>query len=143
MTVTEQASNCLFCRIIEGTKPSFRVYEDDAVFACLDRFPITAGHTLVMPKAHYSGMVDIPADIIARVFDVTRRVGRSFYTMKYTGVNYFVNEGSDAGQVIFHMHCHVIPRGPSDGLDFRVRRKGMTDGDMEGAARNIRERMEP
>ncbi len=141
MNSTGHDADCLFCKLIRGTMPSFKVYEDDFAFACLDRFPITAGHTLVMPKSHHSKLVDLPFDLTAKMFDVTRRIGRAFYAMNYTGVNYFVNEGSDAGQVIFHVHCHVIPRRPSDGLDFRVRRKGLTESDMEEAAGSIREHM--
>lgn len=143
MNSDERDSDCLFCRIIGGTMPSFRIYEDDFVYACLDKFPITAGHTLVMPKVHHSRLVDLPSDLTAKVFDVTRRIGQSFYSMKYTGVNYFINEGSDAGQVIFHVHCHVIPRGPSDGLDFRIRRKGLTETDMYETAEKISRNMKP
>ncbi len=138
---TEPDTDCLFCSIIAGKSPSFMVYEDEFIYACLDKFPITPGHALVMPKLHYSGLVDLPAELIAKVFEVSRKIGRAFYSLNYTGVNYFVNEGSDAAQVIFHVHCHVIPRGHSDGIDFRIRRKGMTDTDMKETALRLREKL--
>ncbi|MBX8643387.1 MAG: HIT family protein [Thermoplasmata archaeon] len=142
MSENRENGKCIFCDIIDGKAPGFRVYEDEDVFACLDKFPITAGHTLVMPKMHVAALVDLPDQAVGRMFAVSKIIGRAFYRMKYTGVNYFVNEGSDAGQVIFHVHCHVIPRMTSDGLDFRVRRSRMTESEMSEAASRIRSELE-
>jgi histidine triad (HIT) family protein len=130
--------NCVFCQIMDGTAPAYTVYKDDEIFACLDKFPITARHTLVMPRKHVSTLVDLDEQLTSRMFNICRKIGSSFYAMKYSGVNYFVNEGADAGQVIFHVHCHVIPRNHNDGLDFRVRRSRMTDAEMSQAAESIR-----
>ena len=130
--------SCVFCQIIDGKAPGHRVYEDDNIFACLDKFPITAGHTLVMPRKHVPTLVDLDERLTSEMFNLCRKIGSSFYAMNYSGVNYFVNEGADAGQVIFHVHCHVIPRNHNDGLDFRVRRNRMTDGEMGQTADRIR-----
>ena len=130
--------NCVFCRIIEKRAPAYTVYENDTAIAFLDTYPIVPGHTLIMPKAHVSDMTDLPDELVAAMFDVAKLVSRSFYSMGYTAVNYMVNEGADAGQVIFHVHCHLIPRKSDDGLDFRIRRFRLSNEDMEDSASRIR-----
>ena len=135
---SEFSENCVFCRIIKGKAPAYTVYENDRAIAFLDTFPIVPGHTLVMPKSHFSGMTNVPVDLIASVFDVAKLISRSFYSMGYTAVNYLVNEGADAGQVIFHVHCHLIPRRPDDGLDLRMKRSRLESKIMETTAYGIR-----
>lgn len=130
--------NCVFCRIIEKKAPAYTVYENDRAIAFLDTYPIVPGHTLIMPKTHVSDMTDLPGELVAAVFDVAKLISRSFYSMGYTAVNYMVNEGADAGQVIFHVHCHLIPRKPDDGLDFRIRRFRLSNEDMEDTASRIK-----
>lgn len=130
--------NCIFCRIIEGKAPSFRVYENDMAIAFLDTFPIVPGHTLIMPKVHIADMTDVPGELVASVFDIAKLISRSFYSLGYTAVNYLVNERADAGQVIFHVHCHVIPRKPNDGVDLRMRRARLPGEEMEKTASSIR-----
>ena len=130
--------NCVFCRIIEGKAPSFNVYENDLAIAFLDTFPIVPGHTLIMPKVHIADMTDVPGELLTSVFDIAKLISRSFYSMGYTAVNYLVNERADAGQVIFHVHCHVIPRKPNDGIDLRMRRARLPGEEMERTASSIR-----
>lgn len=131
--------NCVFCRIVEGTSPAYVLYENEKSIAFLDTFPIVPGHTLIMPKVHISQMTDLPGDLVVSVFDIAKLISRSFYSMGYSAVNYLVNEGTDAGQVIFHVHCHLIPRKNGDGLDFRARRSRIESVLMESAASRIRE----
>lgn len=130
--------NCVFCRIIEGRAHSHKLYENDLAIAFLDTYPIVPGHTLIMPKVHISDMTDVPGGLVAAVFDIAKLISRSFYSLGYSAVNYMVNEGADAGQVIFHVHCHVIPRKPEDGLDFRMKRSRMPVEEMEQTAVSLR-----
>lgn len=132
-------TGCVFCRIVEGSSPAYVLYENEKAIAFLDTFPIVPGHTLIMPKVHISQMTDLPGDLVVSVFDIAKLISRSFYSMGYSAVNYLVNEGSDAGQVIFHVHCHLIPRKSADGLDFRARRSRMDGDTMEGTASRIRD----
>lgn len=135
---TLRPESCVFCRIIEGGSPAYVIYENDMAIAFLDTFPIVPGHTLIMPKVHISDMTDMPGELVASVFDIAKLISRSFYSMGYTAVNYIVNEGADAGQVIFHVHCHLIPRRQADGLDFRMSRARMPGDEMEATASRIR-----
>ncbi len=130
--------NCIFCRIADGKAPSYRIYENDSAIAFLDTFPIVPGHTLIMPKVHIADMTDVPGSLVASVFDIAKLISRSFYSLGYTAVNYLVNERADAGQVIFHVHCHLIPRRPNDGIDLRMRRARLPGEDMEKTASSIR-----
>lgn len=132
-------ANCVFCRIAAGSSPAYVLYENEKAIAFLDTLPIVPGHTLIMPKVHISQMTDLPGDLVVSVFDIAKLISRSFYSMGYSAVNYLVNEGSDAGQVIFHVHCHLIPRKSGDGLDFRATRSRMDGNSMEQTASMIRD----
>ena len=109
--------DCIFCKIVVGEIPSLKVYEDDIVIAFLDNQPVNIGHTLVVPKAHYSDCLETPDSIMADVMAAVRRVGAA--AMKATGAGGFnvgINCGPVAGQVVMHTHVHVIPRFAGDGL---------------------------
>lgn len=107
---------CLFCEIVKGTIPSHTVYEDDAVVAFLDIRPVNPGHLLIIPKAHVSNYLEAPIETVAMLARVTRQLAPA--VLKAVGANAFnigVNCGRDAGQVVFHLHFHLMPRFPDDG----------------------------
>jgi histidine triad (HIT) family protein len=113
MVMTE---NCLFCRIIEGKVPSEKVYEDTAVFAFLDVFPASEGHTLVAPKKHFSRFTDMDAESVASLFEATRKITAAIEeAFSAEGSNIGINDGKVAGQEVPHVHVHVIPRRKGDG----------------------------
>jgi len=128
---------CIFCDIIEGRREAFRIYEDEEIFACLDKFPITRGHTLVMPKLHVARLTDLPARLTGRMMEVSCAVARSMYTMHSTAINFLINEGEDAGQIIFHVHCHVVPRYGNTGQNFRMNRMQLSKDEMENIRQTI------
>ncbi|HXW67454.1 MAG TPA: HIT domain-containing protein [Thermoplasmata archaeon] len=101
--------NCVFCAIVEGRAPAYKVYEDEATVAFLDLFPFTRGHLLVVPKRHAPRLTDYaPEDQAALVRTLSvmcRRAER--LTADY---NVAMNAGARAGQIVFHLHFHVIPR---------------------------------
>ncbi|MCG2892433.1 MAG: HIT family protein [Vulcanisaeta sp.] len=102
--------DCVFCRIIRGEEPAYVVYEDDYVIAILDKYPINRGHTLVMPKKHYRDITEIPSEELCRVIEVVKVVTMAVMrALKAPGVRIVQNNGAEAGQVIFHIHFHVIP----------------------------------
>ncbi len=110
------ALNCLFCRIVRGEIPAVRIFEDDATLAFLDINPIVKGHTLVIPKAHFDPLMNTPDDVLARVIRTVRLVARAHVAgLRAEGVNLHQSNGSPAGQVIPHLHFHVIPRFAHDG----------------------------
>jgi len=108
--------DCLFCRIIEGKVPSEKVYEDTAVFAFLDVFPASEGHTLVAPKKHFSKFTDMDAESVASLFEATRKITAAIEeAFSAEGSNIGINDGKVAGQEVSHVHVHVIPRRKGDG----------------------------
>jgi histidine triad (HIT) family protein len=100
---------CLFCEIVAGRAPAHKVYEDKDTLAFLDLFPITRGHTLVIPKRHVDRLTELREeeyeDLFRTVVGVCRRIER--LTPDY---NVAVNQGKLAGQIVFHLHFHIIPR---------------------------------
>ncbi|MBU5594007.1 HIT family protein [Amphibacillus sp. MSJ-3] len=111
--------DCIFCKIIDGEIPSAKVYEDEDVYAFLDISQVTKGHTLVIPKAHvkniYQTDEDIASQLFARVPKICQAIEKSF---KPKGINILSNTGELAGQSVFHLHLHLIPRyDQTDGFN--------------------------
>lgn len=101
----------IFCKIVDGEIPCYKLYEDDDVLAFLDISQATKGHTLVIPKKHYDNFLTIPQEEMHKVMNVAQRIGQ--ITIKYLGaqgVNILSNCYEAAGQTVMHFHVHVIPR---------------------------------
>lgn len=108
---------CVFCKIISREIPAYIVYEDEKVLAFLDQRPTSLGHTLVVPKSHYANLEEISEEDLAALMLAVKKVGRLLKD-KLGIAGYNVNENNDpvAGQVVNHLHFHVIPRAENDGL---------------------------
>jgi histidine triad (HIT) family protein len=107
---------CLFCRIVTGEIPSKKVYEDDHSFAFLDINPRNPGHTLVIPKKHYTTLFDMPPKEVGRLYESARAVAEAVRSgTKADGLSVVQSNGNAAGQVVSHMHIHLIPRYMSEG----------------------------
>ena len=101
----------VFCRIIDGEIPSYKLYEDDDVIAILDISQVTKGHTLVISKKHYENFLATPKEVMHKVMDVAQRIGQAqITTLNAKGVNILTNCYPEAGQTVIHFHVHVIPR---------------------------------
>jgi histidine triad (HIT) family protein len=103
--------SCIFCKIVRKQAPASIIYEDEAVMVFLDIRPLNMGHTLVIPKAHYVDIFDIPQNLLSQVHKVAKLV--SFAVKKATsadGISIIQQNGKAAGQDIFHLHVHVVPR---------------------------------
>lgn len=109
-------TDCIFCDIVDGEIPSYTVHEDEAAMAFLDANPLARGHTLVIPKAHYERVTDLPADLATDVFaavhDLTDRIERA---VDADATTIAFNNGTAAGQEVPHVHAHIVPRSPDDG----------------------------
>jgi histidine triad (HIT) family protein len=126
--------DCIFCKIVAGELPSARVYEDDHTLAFLDIAPVVKGHTLVIPRTHHDRITDAPDEVLAHVVAAVSRVARALVaSLGADGFNVTQANGEIAGQVVPHLHFHVIPRFARDG---RVRhwKQGSYDGADEMAA---------
>ena len=103
--------NNVFAKILRGEMPCYKVYEDDKALAFLDIMPRAAGHTLVLPKAPARNILDISADDLAHVMKVAQRVAKaSMQVFGAEGITIQQFNESAGGQVVFHLHVHVIPR---------------------------------
>ena len=110
-------SECIFCRIVNGDIPCAKVYEDDAIIAFLDLGPMTRGHTLVVPKKHCANLLEFSAEDAPELISALQKVGSA--VMRATGAKGFhvlQNNFPAAGQTVFHLHWHVIPRSEGDGI---------------------------
>ena len=128
--------DCLFCKIIRGEVPSFKVYEDDKTLAFLDIRPVNAGHTLVVPKDHATNIFDITPQDWAAVAETTRKLSIVIEkALEADGVNIAMNNREHAGQVIPHPHVHIIPRYKSDGFKLMPQRQYKTNEAEETLAK--------
>ncbi|CAM3179114.1 HIT family protein [Filibacter tadaridae] len=114
-------TSCIFCKIIEGSIPSVKVYEDEHVFAFMDIMPVTKGHVLLIPKTHRENVYDLTEDEASNLFAVAPKIARALKEeFKPVGMNLLQNNGAFAGQSVFHFHLHFIPRfDETDGIDFK------------------------
>ncbi|PDV97436.1 HIT family protein [Candidatus Chloroploca asiatica] len=105
----------IFTKIVNGEIPSAKVYEDDLTLAFLDINPASRGHTLVICKPELPSLLDLPPDLLAATTRTTQLVARALMAaLEPDGFNILQNNGSAAGQVVFHYHVHIIPRWHSD-----------------------------
>jgi histidine triad (HIT) family protein len=102
-------SKCVFCEIIAGRAPAYRVYEDESTMAFLDLYPFTRGHLLVVPKRHGARLTDLGAEDQSALVRTLERVLRQAERLT-PDYNVALNAGAKAGQIVFHVHFHVIPR---------------------------------
>ncbi len=108
--------DCIFCKIAAGEIPSKKVYEDDTVLAFYDIQPAAPVHILVIPKAHISGCCDISSEnshVVAHIFEVIARVTSELGVTDYRVVS---NNGTEAGQTVFHLHFHILGGKPLKGM---------------------------
>jgi len=129
----------VFCKIIRGEIPCYKVFEDQDVLAFLDISQVTKGHTLVVPKDHYDNFLSVPQEVMHKVMDVAQRIGQVQISMLGAkGVNILTNCYEAAGQSVKHFHVHVIPRyDDEDGL--RLEMKDSSEGlNLPAIAKDLR-----
>ena len=131
-------SDCILCKIIDGTIPSAKIYEDDLVYAFLDISPINFGHTLVIPKEHHQSAATIPEETAGRMFRIASRIGIQLKRLEeFDAYNLHLADGTAAGQVVMHAHLHVVPRGAEDGFRWNWRQLTYPEGKMIALAAEI------
>ncbi|HEX5923946.1 MAG TPA: HIT family protein [Baekduia sp.] len=131
-------SDCAFCNIISGELPASIVYEDERHVAFLDARPLFEGHTLLVPRAHVETLADLTPDAVAPFFTLTQRLAVAIpQAMGAKGT--FVAMNNIVSQSVAHLHCHVVPRNPKDGLRgfFWPRTKYADDAARDAVAARI------
>lgn len=108
---------CVFCQIVHKEKDAYLVHEDEECIAFLDAYPVTEGHTLVIPKEHYQNIYEIPEDNLAHIMKICKRLALDYQQIFQTiGLNIIQSNGIVAKQTVFHFHVHLVPRYYDDGL---------------------------
>ena len=128
----------ILARIVRGEIPSARIFEDERVMAIMDAFPQSRGHALVLHKTSQArNLLDVEPEALAEVMEAVRKVARAVTaTLKPDGVVVTQFNGAPAGQTIFHLHVHIIPRWEGEGLASHGR--GMADpGELQALAADI------
>ena len=111
--------NCIFCKIIKGEIPSYKVAETEEAYAFLDIGPLSVGHTLVLPKKHIKNIFEADPKDLYPVLDLVQKIAALMKEkLPCDGVNILVNNGEAAGQSVHHCHWHIIPRFVGDGYKF-------------------------
>ena len=115
------AGGCVFCEILAGRQPASIVHRDGASCAFMDIFPVNPGHVLVIPNAHAAVLAELEPEAGAQLFRVGQQLAAALRRteLRCEGVNLLLADGEAAGQEIFHVHLHVIPRYRGDGSGFR------------------------
>ncbi|KAM1660889.1 hypothetical protein ACFX2K_003827 [Malus domestica] len=138
-------NGCVFCKIIRGESPAFKLYEDDVCLCILDTSPLSRGHSLIIPKSHFSSLKATPPDVVAAMCSKVPFISSAI--MKATdsdSFNLLINNGRAAGQVIFHTHIHIIPRKALDCLwaSESLRRRPLnSDQEASRLADHVREQL--
>ena len=108
--------DCIFCKIVSKEIPAKILYEDDDTISFLDAFPITKGHTLVIPKKHFPQIQDMPENVNQKLFDTVHKIIPKTDSVKGSTL-VLIHNGKESGQEIMHVHIHLIPRGLDDSGD--------------------------
>jgi histidine triad (HIT) family protein len=134
---------CIFCGIIRGTRPSIKIFEDDNMIAFMDYKPVTKGHILIAPKRHTELLTELEDSLAGDMIVLAKKVGKALKKSKLNchAINYIMSDGAEAGQRIFHVHMHVIPRYRGDGFGLRMPERDEEETDekkLERTAAKIR-----
>lgn len=112
--------DCIFCKIVNGESPSYKIYEDRDIIAFFDLSLGNDFHTLVVPKDHYQNIFDIDSEVLAKLIKVVKKISKAYeVNLNIKNMNIVQSNGIYAGQEVFHYHVHILPRDRNDGVEFK------------------------
>ena len=124
--------DCIFCKIAAGEIPSRKIYEDKDLIAIMDLSPTSKGHSLIIPKEHYTNIYDIDEEIAGKVMKTAKKLATKMtVALNCDGFNLLQNNGETAGQTMFHFHMHLIPRYEGDNVGITWKPGNLTDEERE------------
>jgi len=134
------APDCIFCRVVGGTIPASIIHRDDDIIAFMDIGPVNPGHLLVVPTAHAASLAELQPGDGAKMFTVAQQLAAAVRRsgLRCEGINLFLADGAAAGQEVFHVHLHLVPRFRGDAVRFSWPRTQPSRDDLNAHARAIR-----
>ena len=117
-------SNCIFCKISTGEIPCFKLAETETVLAFLDIAPIAKAHAVIIPKQHFETALAADPAIFKDMYDLAQKIAKTMQKLlNCSGFNFLINNGKVAGQTVFHLHLHIIPRFENDEIQWAWNQK--------------------
>lgn len=112
--------NCIFCKIARGQIPSHSIYEDDDFKVIMDINPASRGHAIILPKNHAANLFELQEEDASKIMGIAQKCAAAMKTtLQYDGINILQNNGEIAGQTVFHLHVHLIPRYENDTVQIK------------------------
>lgn len=112
--------DCIFCKLANGQIPTNSIYEDDDFKVILDLSPASRGHSIILPKTHADNLYELPEDYCSKIMGVAKKCATAMKnTLGCDGLNVLQNNGETAGQTIFHLHVHLVPRYKNDTVQIK------------------------
>ena len=134
--------DCFFCNILSGRIPCNKIYEDEQVLAFMDIRPVSDGHTLVVPKAHFEKLHQCPPEVLSNISSCVGKIVQAVVgAVGAAGYNVLCNNGRVAGQLVDHVHFHLIPRNEGDKVFTRWPAYEYEQGRADAIAEKICERL--
>lgn len=131
-------SDCIFCKIAGGEIPAATLYEDEDFRVILDLGPASRGHALILPKQHYANLHEMPDELLGKAMSLAKKMGEAMKkALKCDGLNLVQNNGTAAGQTVFHFHMHLIPRYDNDKVGLGWKPGTLTDQDRDEIVRLV------
>jgi len=134
--------SCIFCKIIKGEIPSFTIYEDENVKVILDIAPAAKGHAILLVKEHVANVFELSAELAGKVFSVVPKVAAAIKEeLGCDGMNILQNNGVEAGQTVFHLHIHFVPRWKEDAVNIKWEHLDYGEGEAAKMAEALRKKL--
>lgn len=132
--------NCIFCKLANGEIPSATIYEDEDFRVILDLNPAAKGHALILPKEHAADLFEMPEERVQEAFALAKKMaGKMRDVLKCDGFNLVQNNGTAAGQTVFHFHIHLIPRYENDGAGITWPQGSLSEEDKNEILKSFQE----
>ena len=136
-------NDCLFCAIIDGEIPSYKLYEDNLFYVMLDRFPKCVGHALILPKRHARNLFNLNEEEAAGLIPLAQKVAVALNkVLGFDGLNLVQNNGEASGQEVNHFHLHLIPRFEGDNMAVTYKREDPKPEEFEDMVAKVTKELE-
>ncbi|MEM1219007.1 MAG: HIT family protein [Bacteroidota bacterium] len=130
--------SCIFCKVVKGEAPSWKVFENERVYAFLDINPATRYHTLVVPKKHATNILDVDSEDLQAVMTVVQQLTQKYRDeLGFQDIQIITNAGAVAQQTVFHWHVHIVPRTIGDGQDIYWRTHPEWRGELDAMLKKL------